>query len=132
MPASPWKTLGAPDPNGEFVALLSYLPLKSYRRVLPFFVYTAQVVKQLASAEGLLGYSVLARPHSKQFWTLSAWRNEAALRTFVNHPPHVRIMTALTPHMGDTKFVRWTVKGSELPLSWDDALRRFSSGPHPT
>jgi hypothetical protein len=36
-------------------------------------------------------------------------------------------MTALTPHMGETKFVRWTVTGSQLPLGWDDALRRFSS-----
>ena len=79
MPASPWRTSGAPDPNGDFVALLSYLPLKSYWRVPPFFLYTAQVAKQLASAQGLLGYSVLARPLSKRFWTLSAWKDEAAL-----------------------------------------------------
>ena len=94
-----------------------------------FFLYTAQVVKQLASAQGLLGYSVLARPLSKRFWTLSAWKDEAALRAFVQHPPHLRIMAALAPHMGETKFVRWTVKGSQLPLGWDDALRRFSSDP---
>jgi quinol monooxygenase YgiN len=104
--------------------LLSYLPLKSYWRIPIFFFYTAQVVKQLASAEGMLGYSVLARPLSKRFWTLSAWKDEAALRTFVQYPPHVRIMTALASHMGDTKFVRWKVKGSDLPLRWDDALRR--------
>ena len=127
MPATPWQAFGTPDPNDDFIALVSYLPLKSYWRVLPFFVYTAQVVKQLASAEGLLGYSVLARPLSKRFWTLSAWNSEAALRTFVNHPPHVRIMTALTPHMDKTDFVRWMVKGSELPLQWDDALRRFGN-----
>ena len=48
------------------------------------------------------------------------------LRTFVQYPPHARIMTALTPHMGETKFVRWTVKGVQLPLSWEHALRRFS------
>ena len=102
--------------------MLSYLPLKSYWRIPFFFLYTTQVVKQLASAEGVLGYSVLARP--KRFWTLSAWKDEAALHAFVQHPPHVRIMTALTPHMGETKFVRWTVKGSDLPLRWDDALRR--------
>jgi hypothetical protein len=29
MPASPWQTFGSPDPNGDFVAPLSYLPLKS-------------------------------------------------------------------------------------------------------
>ena len=47
-------------------------------------------MKQLASAEGVLGYSVLARP--KRFWTLSAWKDEAALHAFVQFPPHVRII----------------------------------------
>jgi hypothetical protein len=125
MPASPWRTFGSPDLNGDFVALLSYLPLKSYWRMLPFFLYTAHVVKQLASAEGLLGYSVLARPLSRRFWTLSAWRNEGALRAFVQHPPHVHVMTALAPYMGKTRFVRWAVKGSQLPPHWDDALSRL-------
>src|ERR1700746_1732598 len=116
---------GPLDPERDYVALLSYLPLKSYWRIPPFFLYTAQVTKQLASAGGVLRYSVFARPLSKQFWTLSAWKDDAALRTFVQYPPHVRIMTALTPHMGETKFVRWTVKGSELPLLWEDALNRL-------
>jgi|SRR6516164_5119483 hypothetical protein len=125
MPASPWRTFESPAPEQDYVVLLSYLPLKSYWRIPVFFFYTAQVVNQLVSAAGVLGYSVLARPLSRRFWTLSAWKNEAMLRTFVNHPPHVRIMTALTPHMGETKFVRWMVKGSELPLQWDDALSRL-------
>jgi quinol monooxygenase YgiN len=54
-------------------------------------LYNASV-KQLASAEGVLGYSVLARPLSKQFWTLSTWKDEAALHAFVQYPPHVRII----------------------------------------
>ena len=125
MLASPWRTFGSPDPGGEVVALPSYLPLKSYWRIPLFLFYTMRVVKQLASAEGVLGYSVLARPLSKQFWTLSAWKDDAALRTFVQYPPHVRIMTALTPHMGETKFVRWMVKGFQLPLSWEVTLSRL-------
>ena len=125
MPASPWRTFASPEPERDYVALLSYLPLKSHWRVPVFFFYTIQVVKQMESAEGLLGYSVLARPLSKRFWTLSAWKDDAALRTFVQYPPHVRIMNALAPHMGATKFVRWTVTGSQLPLGWEDALRRL-------
>src|ERR1700726_3748757 len=126
MPATPWRTFGAPEPERDYIALLSYLPLKSYWRIPHFLFYTAQVVKQLASAQGMLGYSVLARPLSKRFWTLSAWKDDGALRAFVQHPPHLRIMTALTHHVDETKFVQWTVKGSEMPLLWDDALRRFS------
>jgi hypothetical protein len=41
----------------------------------------------------------------------------------------VRLMTALAPHMEKTKFVRWTIKGSQLPLRRGDALRRFSLSP---
>lgn len=127
MPAKPWESSVAPSPERGYVALLSYLPLKSYSRLLPFFVYTFQIAKQLASAQGLVGYSLLARPLSKRFWTLSAWENDAALQAFVQHPPHVRIMTALAPHMEKTEFVRWPVKGFQLPLNWQDALARLAA-----
>ncbi len=91
-----------------------------------FFFYTVQVKKQVASAQGVLGYSLFARPLRKRFWTLSAWENAEALQAFVQNPPHVCIMNALTPRMDKTRFVQWTVKGSQLPLRWDDALRRLA------
>jgi len=125
MPAKPWKGFGSPRPDADSVALLSYLPLNSYARVFPFMFYTAQVVNQLSAAPGLLGYTLLARPFSKKFWTLSAWESDAALNAFGHDPPHVRIMVALAPHMAKTEFIRWPVKASQLPLAWDDALARF-------
>jgi quinol monooxygenase YgiN len=129
MPASPWRVFSSPDPNSDVVALLSYLPLKSYWRIFLLLFYLSQTVKQLAQSNGLLGYALLAHPFSKRFFTLSAWENDAALRSFVQHPPHLHIMAALAPHMAKTHFVRWTVKASALPLQWDDALRRFHSDP---
>jgi hypothetical protein len=47
-----------------------------------------------------------------------------ALRAFVAALPHAAVMKALAPHMGASRFTRWTVKGSDLPLQWDDALKR--------
>lgn len=88
-----------------------------------------QIVKQLAQSDGLLGYALLAHPFSKRFFTLCAWQNDSALRAFVQYPPYLNIMTALAPHMDKTHFLRWTVKGSALPLQWDDALLRFASDP---
>ena len=38
-------------------------------------------------------------------------------------------MATLAPHMKETKFVRWSVKGSQLPLRWDDALSRLIGSP---
>lgn len=126
MPASPWRAFLSPDPAGDYLGLLSYLALKSYWRMPLFFFFTAQIAKQLASAEGLLGYSVLTHPLFKRFWTLSAWKDDAALYAFVRRPPHAHIMTKLAPDMERTNFLRWTVRGSQLPLRWDDALRRFA------
>ena len=125
MPAKPWTSISSPSRDGDYVALLSYLPLKSYGRILPFMYYTMQINQQLASAPGLVGYSLLGRPLSKRFWTLSAWESEEALRAFVQRPPHVRVMSALAAHMDKTEFVRWPVKGSQLPLNWDEALARL-------
>jgi quinol monooxygenase YgiN len=124
MPALPWRQFATPDPNSNYLALLSYLPLKSFSKLFPFVVYTVQVMGQLAKAQDLLGYSLLAHLLQKKAWTLSVWKDEAALQAFVQDPPHVQIMTALAPHLSAPDFVRWSVRGSELPLKWDAALTR--------
>ena len=122
----PWKSFGSANPSGEYVALLSALPLKSYWRTAAFFRFTFAIMSQLNGAKGVVGYSLLAHPFSKRYWTLSAWESDQALREFVSHPPHVKAMTAIAPHMSKTTFIRWKVKGSELPLRWDEALKRLA------
>ena len=125
MPVTPWEAFASSDANENYVALVSYLPLKSVWHVLSFMIYVPQVMGQLKKAPGLVGYSLLAHPFAREFWTLSAWKDAEALRRFVQDPPHVRIMSALTPHMKPTRFVRWTIKGAELPLTWDEAKSRL-------
>jgi hypothetical protein len=126
MPSSPWRSIHSAGADRECIALLSYLPLKSYARLPAFFWYTLQTMKQLASAKGIFGYTLLAHPLEKKAWTLSAWESTEALEAFIEDSPHVRIMGLLAPHLGNTAFLRWTVKGSELPLRWPDALTRFA------
>ena len=123
MPATPWRSFSNAEPERDYLALLSFLPLKSFWHLPAFLLATTRVAKQLAAAPGLIAYSLLARPMKKSFWTVSVWQDEDALQGFIHHPPHVRLMAALTPHMRKTRFVRWMVKGSQLPLLWDDVLR---------
>jgi heme-degrading monooxygenase HmoA len=85
------------------------------------------VSDQLATTPGLIGFTFRAKLLRHRFWTLSVWENEQALIAFVGKSPHLDAMTVLQPHMGKTAFVRWTVKGNELPLRWDDALTRMPS-----
>src|SRR6266540_1326327 len=124
---SPWKSVGSADSAREYLVLLSYLPLNGYRKVLTLMRRSRAVSRQLASTPGLIGFTFRAKLLRHRFWTLSAWEDETALTAFVGKAPHLDAMKVLGPFMGDAAFFRWSVKGNELPLRWDDALRRMPS-----
>jgi hypothetical protein len=123
MTETPWRSYSGAAPEGDYVALLSYLPLNSAWSLPRLILYSTRIQRQLRTSSGLIGYSLRAQVAAKQFWTLSVWQDAADLQAFVATPPHVAVMKAMAPFMGATRFVRWDVKGSELPLRWDDALR---------
>ncbi|HEV2911699.1 MAG TPA: DUF3291 domain-containing protein [Pyrinomonadaceae bacterium] len=121
-----WKSFAAPAPDREYLALLSYLPLKSYLRIPKFIKYTSQIERQLAEARGLVGYSLQAQLLSRKFWTLSVWEDEPALTEFVYRLPHSEVMKSLANDMDKTKFTQWKIQGAALPPRWDDAKRRMA------
>jgi hypothetical protein len=125
---SPWTTFVPADANREYVALLSYLPLKKYGAIPSFFRFTFQIQKQLRSTPGVVGYALRARLLSRNFWTLSVWADEKALMDFVGKIPHEQAMRTMLPHMGPTKFTKWKVFGSALPLRWEEAMLRSQKG----
>ena len=124
MVDTPWKSFLTPDRGREYLALLSYLPLKGFRKMLALQRQSTKVGGQLAETRGLIGYSFRAKLSSHRFWTLSIWEDEPALMEFVGQDPHRATMGLLQPYMSETAFTRWTIRGSEVPPSWDDAIRR--------
>ena len=125
MPAIPWKSFRQPDPGREYLALLSYLPLRHYRALWKFFRFTQETLRQLQTARGLLGYSLDAQPFRRRFWTLSVWEDSQSLMEFVGQAPHSRIMQDLAPHMGKSQFAQWKVTAADLPLDWAKAKTRL-------
>ena len=121
---SHWKTLAPADKTREYIALLSYLPLKRYRAIPRFLQFSFQIQKQLRDTPGVIGYSLRAKLISRNFWTLSVWENEKALMDFVAKIPHGEAMKAMIPHMGPSKFTQWKVNASALPLRWEEAIKR--------
>jgi hypothetical protein len=122
---SPWKSVGSLEPEREYLVLASSIPPLSRSSTWRLFQEASAVRKQLASARGVVGFSLLARPWRKQYATLSVWIDEAALGAFTRGDPHGQLMSRLAPEMGPTKFVRWTIPGSGGRPSWSDALRRL-------
>jgi hypothetical protein len=124
MKPGKWKSFAAAEGEREYLALLTFLPLNKFRALPKFLKYNSQIERQLRESTGLIGYSVRAKLLKLNFWTLSVWESEAALMDFVYRLPHSEIMESLAPHMGQTKFTRWKIKGAETPPSWDEAEKR--------
>lgn len=125
---SPWKSLQPLDPDHEYVVIASSIPPLSRSSTRRLFNGASAVRKQLAHTEGVVGFSLLAKPWRKYYATLSVWVDEAALAGFVATSPHHELMASLAPEMAPTKFVRWTIRGSEGRPSWRDALGRLQPG----
>jgi hypothetical protein len=121
-----WKKLAPVQPDREYLALLSYLPLTHYSKIPAFMRFSAQINKQLAATPGVIGYSMRALLFSRRFWTLSVWEDSTALMDFVSKVPHSESMRAMAPFMGKTRFAQWKVSGAAVPLQWDEALHHMS------
>src|SRR5262245_25692416 len=125
MPALPWSSIGHINPDEEYVAMASRLPLRRYRSIPSFLRDTSRIRKQLARADGLIGYSLNAQPTRKTFWTFSVWTDDQHLRAFASTDPHRAIIERLRPLMDDTRFEFFPIAGTDVPLSWDTLSRRF-------
>jgi heme-degrading monooxygenase HmoA len=119
MPALPWTSVNRPDPEREYVALVSILPLRRFGATIRFLRAVQAIRSQLGTAPGLVGYSLLAKPVARRYWTLSLWEDESALKEFVGTEPHAGIMRSLRGDLGETTFVQVRIRGSAAPLTWD-------------
>ena len=102
--------------------MASHLPLKRVTSTVQFFRAVFAVRKQLAGAEGLVGYTLRAKPFARDYWTLSVWTDQAALSEFMRTAPHAEIMGSLKPIMGTTKFVQWGITSADGRPGWPEAL----------
>ena len=128
MPDLPWTARAQMEPGTGYLVMASYLPLKRITATVRFFRGVSAVRKQLATADGLIGYTLRARPLARDYWTLSVWKDDGALREFMRTPPHVQLMTSLKPLMGRTKFVTWTISAADGHPSMAGALEHLASG----
>jgi len=119
MPALPWTQRQPVDPDRQYVAMASRLPLRRRRSVPGFLRDTLAIRRQLARADGLVGYALDAELGRTTFWTFSVWQDQASLDAFAAADPHRAITGRLRPLMGQTRFEFFRIPGSDLPPTWD-------------
>ena len=115
------------EPGTGYLVMASHLPLKRITATVRFFRAVFAVRKQLAAADGLIGYTLRAKPLARDYWTLSVWTDNTALREFMRTPPHVKVMTSLKPYMGPTKFVTRMISAADGRPSMAGALDHLAA-----
>jgi hypothetical protein len=113
------------EPGHEYLVMASHLPLRNLRATVRFFRAVSEVRKQLGSSEGLVAYTLRAKPLARDYWTLSVWSGGDALASFMRTPPHLGVMSSLKPVMGQTRFVQWHITAEDGRPTWSDALARL-------
>ncbi|HZG93024.1 MAG TPA: hypothetical protein VEZ42_22675 [Pseudonocardia sp.] len=120
MPTLPWTTARhATAADGEALVMASRFQLRSFRHVLPFLRDAMRVRALVRRSEGALGVSLVARPLHREFRTLSAWRDRAALDAMVRTEPHRSVMGRYHRAMTASAFVFYTPQ--TYPPTWAEA-----------
>lgn len=110
----------------EFLWVATFLPLKSWKYMIPFQLMTSKVLKQVKETEGVMNYAVKADFPKKHFWTLSIWKDQDSLRHFVMAEPHATAIKKFTEWAGEgSAFVEWT--SSSNSIDWAEALERLKN-----
>jgi hypothetical protein len=75
----------------KYTHVATFLPLKSWRYMIPFQSMTSKVLKQAKQSDGMVDYAVKADFLKKHFWTLSIWKDRDSMRQFVMAEPYVTL-----------------------------------------
>ncbi len=122
---SRWTWAEPLEPDRDYLVLASDISPRSRRSTGRLFRGASATRRQLATTDGLVGFSLLARPVLKQYATISIWADEDALAAFAESPPHGELMRRLGPETDASVFVRWTITGRDGRPSWNEALQRL-------
>ncbi|MBO2464793.1 DUF3291 domain-containing protein [Actinomadura violacea] len=128
MPTLPWIPVQPADPDAEVTVMASRLEVRSLRHVPGFLLASMTLLRQARRSDGAHGVTLKAQLLGRTFWTLSAWRDEKAIRAYAAAEPHRSSMRAKRAVMRDSTFVFWQVKAADLPITWQEARRRIAAG----
>jgi hypothetical protein len=125
MATLPWTATAPVDPDADYLVIATRFSFL-HRRDLPAVLSaTAGLWSGFDQTEGLIGYSLSARPVRGTLATLSAWRDHDAMLAFVRGAAHGEVVEGSRTRMRKSTFASWHATGAELPVDWKTADRRL-------
>jgi len=128
--ATDWHDVdgGYTKPCGRDLSMMTIsitrLRLRSLRYGPPFLYYTLVSARQARHAVGNAG--VALRRHGGAYWTLTLWKDRAAVRDFMRTGPHRAAMVKLPLWCDEASLAHWDQETDRVP-SWADAERHLAT-----
>ena len=122
-----WKSFLEVNPESKYLAQTSLFERKGVWSFFSFLMQSRAVQGQLKAAKGLVGYSMRMEFLGKKGGVLSIWENEDALTKFAHSGQHSIGMKKFKPLMESYKVTKWEISGSDVPLKWEEAVKKSQS-----
>jgi hypothetical protein len=81
-----------------------------------FLLYTYRSSRQVRRSDGFVG-GYLGGDPERGAWTVTVWRDEAAMRAFRGSGAHLRAMPRLLTWCDEASVAHWTEEDSALPAT---------------
>ncbi len=109
--------------SDRFVVSVTRFRVRSLR-FLPFFLIHAQrCLAQIRRSDGYVA-GALRHDRDRAYWTMSVWRDEAALLAYVTGGAHRDAMPKMSEWGDEASTVRWVQDSGKLPF-WPEAIERM-------
>jgi heme-degrading monooxygenase HmoA len=102
---------------------LTRLRVRSWRYLPQFVWQSLKASRQAQRAGGFLGGRLLIEARNT-FWTVTAWKDDAAMRAYRNTGAHGAVMPRLLDWSDEASVAHWTQDNAEIP-GWQELHRRL-------
>ncbi len=111
--------------NEKAIVVVTYAKRHKSQRG-PFFDNVKQVLADLPNQEGLLGHTFRFQLLGDEAWTITAWRDAAAVRKFSRSSLHAAAVKDSATLAADMKFYTTEREARNLPMPWKEAVTEVS------
>lgn len=99
------------------------LRVRSWTFLPPFLWDTSKSIRQVQRSNGFLGGRLLVNA-GYVFWTMTAWKDDAAMNAYRTSGAHREAMPKLLDWCNEAAVVHWAQESSETP-SWQEAQQQM-------
>jgi heme-degrading monooxygenase HmoA len=120
--STPFKKFNTTIPKDQIVIIgLTYIEVgKESHHTKIFWNHVFSIKDSIQENDGILGISIRRELFGNRGWTMTIWKDEDSLDSFVEGKRHRIAMKEGMPALIKTKFLRIERRYEEIPIAWKE------------